>query len=116
MSDRLKSTVTHVSSTITPPGKRPPFHEQYTPRKAFEWWMQHRYDPIGMKICEGWNDPGRVAQLDAWLTSAMQGLLAGAQHGVPLQSNQLPDANGILNRAMTQERRTEGPPIGDQVA
>lgn len=96
---------------ITPKGSRPPFTRRYSPAETLTWWLQHRYDPLGMALVQNMT-PMQVAQLDAWLTQASAHPSVEGRNGVPT----LPGVQGVLTRALGQERRIQGPPVGPEVS
>lgn len=124
LSQRLQQTVDTTSNEINPPDKRPPMHNQVSPRAALAWWLSHRYDKLGQQ----WLDkvgatPTQVAQLDAWLAHAIQA--AGGVQQVAAQANAgaqkippvaMPNANNLIRNAQRRELQNEGPEIGSEVA
>lgn len=114
--DMLATAIKHridvVSNGITPKGGRAPFTKQMSAREALAWWTEHRYDPLGLALVQGMQ-PLQVAQLDAWLAQAQNHPSITQQ---PVAAGAVPGAEGILNRAMGQERRIQGAPVGPEVA
>ncbi len=106
---RIQQHVDTVAAAITPKGSRPPFTRRLSAREAFDWWLKHRYDRIG--LAEYAKLPAvQQQQLDAWLAQAMNPQIA------PPKEQPVNVGPMVLRQAMGQERRVEGPPIGDQVA
>jgi len=120
LASAVKNRVSALQYGITPKGSRPPFTRKMTPAETLKWWLQHRYDQLGLAIVQTWT-PVQVAQLDAWLAQAVNHPAVQGQGGVPTMPQQgpvgrIPGVQNVLTRALGQERRIEGPPIGPTVA
>lgn len=107
----VKARVQTLANGITPKGSRPPFTRRMTPAETLEWWMAHRYDGTGMALV-GRMTPLQVAELDAWLTQAMN---HPSQQAGKVVAPPEPGVQNVLTRALGQERRVEGPPVGAEV-
>lgn len=114
----MKQRVHALSNGITPKGTRPPFTRRYSTAEALQWWEAHRYDPLGMALVTKMT-PLQVAQLDAWLAQALNhpSMQAGQPQPQPQDVNREVQYNAsrVLTRAMGQEQRIQGPPIGGEV-
>lgn len=123
LTQRLQQTVKTTSDEINPPGRRPPLHNQVSPRAALAWWMAHRYDDLGQQWLEKVGaTPPQVAQLDAWLYHASQAVNPQAQPGAPgapaapLAPVSMPNPNRIIENATRRELQNEGPEVGAEDA
>jgi hypothetical protein len=105
----IKQHVDAVAAAITPKGSRPPFTRKISAREAFEWWLKHRYDPVGLAEY-GKMAPLQQQELDAWLAQATSGAPASAP------TPPVNDVNAVLRPAQIQERKLEGPPVTGDVS
>ena len=115
LSSAIKNRTKAITYGITPKGSRPPFTRKYSAAEAMQWWMQHRYDQLGMGLVASMT-PMQVAQLDAWLAqvSAHPSMQQGqAPAAAPAAAG---NSEWALKQAIGQERRIQGPPIGSEVA
>lgn len=113
----VKQRVHALSNGITPKGTRPPFTRRYSTAEALRWWMEHRYDQLGLNLITRMT-PIQVARLDAWLAQAgnhpsMQAGQAPQQQDAEREVQY--NASHVLTRAMGQEQRIQGPPVGGEV-
>lgn len=111
LGDAIKKRVHTLATSMTPEGGRPPFTRRMTVAEALRWWLQHRYDQLGMPLVQQMQ-PQDVAALDAWLAQAMN---TQPQPQAQAQKLAVPPGAPILREAQSQERRSEGAPAGDQV-
>lgn len=98
--DRVKA----IQYGVTPKGANPPFTRKQSASETLQWWIQHRYDELGMSVVATMT-PMQVAQLDAWLAQET------AQ-----RSHSIPGVQNVLTRALGAERAMEGPPVGPTVS
>jgi len=110
LGEAMKARVDVLASSMTPKGGHPPFTRHMTASEALEWWLKHRYDQQGLTVMQHMQ-PVQVAQLDAWLAQAIS-----ASNGPAVQEPPVNVGQQVLRQAMGQERRIEGPPVGDQVS
>lgn len=106
---RIKEHVDSVAAALTPKGSRPPFTRKVSAREAFEWWMKHRYDRVGLAEYAKMSAV-QQQQLDAWLSEALS---PGLPQPVIPPVN---DVNAVLRPAQIQERKIEGPPVSAEVS
>ncbi len=111
LGDAIKQRVHTLATSMTPEGGRPPFTRRMTAAEALHWWLQHRYDQLGMALVQQMQ-PQQVAALDAWLAQAMN--VQPQPQAMP-QKLTVPPGAPILRAAQAQERRIQGAPPGDQV-
>jgi hypothetical protein len=114
----MKAHVATVAEAITPKGGRPPFTRRMSAREAYDWWLKHRYDPIGLAEY-GKMAPLQQQQLDAWLgqaNGAQQGLSAPQPEVARAKIQQPNVAPYVLRPAQAIERRMEGEPPGPEVS
>ena len=107
----IKQRVDTVAHALTPPGGRAPFTRKLSARDAFDWWLKHRYDAIGMSEFAKLTAI-QQQELDTWLAQAVQGTGAGQQQPIPPVN----DVNAVLRPAQIQERKLEGPPVTADVS
>jgi hypothetical protein len=107
----IKQHVDTVANAITPKGGRAPFTRKMSAREAFDWWLKHRYDAIGMAEYNKFT-PLQQQQLDAWLSGAVTAT-AGGQKPVPAP---MPTPSEVLGPAIASERRVQGPAVGESAA
>ncbi len=115
LSGAIKNRTEAIAYGITPKGSVPPFTEKKSDKETLQWWMQHRYDQIGLALVSRMT-PAQVAELDAWLTQAMNHPAVQAQTQGPRPAPEIPGVQGIFTRALGAERRMEGPHPGSEVS
>ena len=105
----MKAHVNAVAEALTPKGGRPPFTRRVSAREAFEWWLKHRYQPVGLAEYARMT-PLQQQELDGWLSAAV----SPAQPSAPIPP--VNDVNAVLRPAQIQERKMEGPPVSAEVS
>lgn len=112
----IQHRVTTMTNAITPPGSRPPFTRQKTPKEIFQWWMVHWNDPMGQAE-RAKMTPIQQQQLYSWLMAVVNHpSMAGEGGQAKLQPVEEPQPATVLRPAQQAERRMEGPPVGSEVA
>lgn len=118
LASAIKKRVSALEYAVKPPGGRPPFTRKQTAAETLAWWRAHRFDELGLAILQHMT-PVQIAELDAWLSAAANhpATRPAAAPGTPTLTRPLqPGGPSILTRAMGQETRMQGPPVGSEVA
>lgn len=86
LAQKMQARVDVLRNQIAPEGQRPPFTKSLGNDNALKFWMQHRYDPIGAQILQGFR-PQDIAELDTAL----------ANYSEQLQLGRVGPGNGLAN-------------------